>query len=185
MDSVDIRFTGIPAFSERLKELSGSMQRKVVRAGGMAGAKVFQKAAKANAPVLQKRDTRRVMARVPGALKKAIVAGRSKKQSKPGTEVTFIAVRTGGKNPNMSKSAFYWRFVEDGHLTRGKGQAIKGGKNRAGLERTRLKAAGAKFVPGRGYIARAFKDNQDAAIKAFNQRIEARIVKAQRDLNVR
>jgi HK97 gp10 family phage protein len=184
-DSVDIRVTGLPAFSERLKELSMSMQRKIVRAGGISAGKVFKKAAIANAPVLKARDTRKIRARVPGALKKAIVAVRSKRLSKPGMEVIAIAALTGGKNPNMSKSAFYWRFVEDGHLTRGKGQAIKGGKKRAGLERTRLKAGGAKFVPGVHYIARAFKENQDAAIKAFNERIEARIVKAQRDLNVR
>jgi HK97 gp10 family phage protein len=184
-DGVEVKITGLPAFSVRLKELSADMQRKVIRAGSMAAANIFRKAAVANAPSLKKPDTRKKNPRVPGTLKKAIFAGRSKKRSTPGKEMIVVGVRSGGKAAKTNRDAFYWRFVEDGHLVRHSGQKIKGGKKRAGLERTRLKAANATFVPAVKFMARAFKDNQDAAIAAFNKRLEARIQKAQRDLNVR
>lgn len=184
-DGVEIRITGLPAFSARLKELSNDMQRKVVRAGATASAQVFRKAAVALAPVLKKPDTRKVNPRVPGALKRAIYAARSRTKSKPSAEVIVVGVRAGSKETKSAKTAFYWRFVESGHLVRGKGQKIKGGTKRAGLERRRLKAAGAKFIPGVQFLARAFKEKQEEAVKAFNLRIEARLVKARKALNVR
>lgn len=184
-DGPEIRITGLPAFSSRLKELSADMQRKVVRAGATAAGTVFRKAASANAPTLKKPDTRKKNPRIPGALKRAVYATRSRKLSKAGTEVIVVGVRSGGKESKSAKTAFYWRFVEDGHLVRGRGQKIKGGTKRAGLERKRLKAAGARFIPGRKFLARAFKSEQQASVKAFNLRIEARLKKAQRDLNVR
>lgn len=184
-DGVEIRITGLPAFNQRLKELSADMQKKVVRAGATAAGQVFRKGAVALAPSLKNAFARKQNQRIPGALKRAINASRSRKFSKPGTEVIVVGVRSGGKKSNAAKSAFYWRFVEAGHLTRGPGQKIKGGTKRAGLERKRLKASGARFVPGVHFMADAFKGNQDAAIKAFNLRIEARIQKAQRSLNVR
>lgn len=184
-DAVSAKMTGIPAFSTRLKALSGDMQRKVVRAGAMAGGVIFRKAAVALAPTLKKPDTRKKNPRVAGALKKSIYAARSKSLSKPGVEVVVVAARTGSKSAKSGKSAFYWRFVEGGHIARGPGQKIKGGTRRAGLERARLKAGGARFIPGVGFLKRSFKDNQGAAIKAFNARIEARISKAQKELNVR
>lgn len=184
-DGVDIKWIGLPEFGGRLRALGGDMDRKVVRAGAMAGGGVFRKAAKANAPVLKKRDTRKVGARVPGQLAKAIFAARSRTRSKPGVEVITVAARTGGKGAKAGKGAFYWRFVEGGHLARGPGQKIKGGTRRKALERSRLKAGGATFVPPVYFIKRAFDSNQGNAVKAFNSRIEARLKKAQRDLNVR
>lgn len=184
-DGVDLKFTGIPAFSSRLKALSSDMQRKVVRAGATASGVIFRKAAVALAPTLKKRDTRKKNPRVPGALKRAIYSARSRSLSKPGVEVVVVAARSGGKGAKSSKTAFYWRFVEGGHIARGPGQKIKGGTRSRALERQRLKAGGARFIPGVGFLKRSFKDNQGAAIKAFNARIEARISKAQKELNVR
>jgi HK97 gp10 family phage protein len=184
-DGVDVKFLGLPEFSTRLRALSFDMQRKIVRAGATAAGVIFRNAAIANAPTLKQRDTRKVNPRVAGTLKKSIYAARSKVKSKPGIEVIVIAARSGGKAAKSGKSAFYWRFVEAGHLARGRGQKVKGGTRRAGLERARLKASGAKFVPPVEFLKRAFKDNQDAAVKAFNSRIAARITKAQRELNER
>lgn len=183
-DRIEVRLVGIPEFSARLQAL-GREQRLIVRAGAQAAGNVFKKAAQANAPVLKKPDTRKVNPRVAGALKRSIFAGRSRFLSKPGVEVVVVSARSGSKAAKSGKAAFYWRFVEGGHLARGRGAKIKGGTRRAGLERARLKASGAKFVPGVDYLKRAFNSNQDAAIRAFNERIEARIKRANKELNGR
>lgn len=184
-DDINIRITGLPEFSRRLRALSLDMQRKVTRAGAMAAGNIFRKAAVANAPMRQEPYGNTKAPRVPGTLKKAIYAARSRVRSKPGKELIVVGVRSGKQASARGKGAFYWRFVENGHLVRGPGQKIKGGTNRATLERNRLKAGGAKFVPPVFFMKRAFADNQDAAITAFNERIEKRIQKANKELNER
>lgn len=183
-NGIDAKLVGLPVFSARLRAL-GRDQKKIVRAGALAAGTVFKKAAQANAPVLKKPDTRKRNPRVPGTLRKSIYAGRSRSRSKPGVEVVVVAARAGGKAAKSGKAAFYWRFVEEGHLARGPGKKIRGGTRRAQLERSRAKASGAKFVPGVEYLKRAFNSKQDAAIRAFNTRIEARIKRANRELNGR
>jgi HK97 gp10 family phage protein len=177
-DGVNAKLVGLPEFSSRLRAL-GADAVKVVRSAALAVGTMYKKAAAANAPVLKKRDTRKKNPRVAGALRKAIYSARSRRKSKPGLEVVTVSVRSkGAKN-----SAYYWRWVEAGHLARGPGQKIKGGNRLRALTRDRLKASGAKFVPGVHYLERAFKSNQGNAITVFNGRIEKRIAKANRDLN--
>lgn len=183
-DSVTAKMVGLPEFSARLRALGQDMERKIVRAGALAAGVVFRNQARELAPTL-KLNTRR-KDRVPGALKKSIYATRSKSKSRPGLETIVVAGRTGKKGAKkQSASAFYWRFVEDGHLARGPGGKLKGGNRSRELQRSRLKASGAKFVPPVAYLRRAFQTKQDQAISAFNKRIEARIAKAQKALNER
>jgi HK97 gp10 family phage protein len=181
-DGVALKVTGLPEFKSRLKALGADMEKKIIRSANAAAATVFKKAAIANAPVLKKPDTRKKKPRIAGVLKKSIYAVRSKGKSQPGKEVYVIAAK-GGKEAKAGRDAFYWRWVEGGHLARGPGQKIKGGKKRATLERARLTAGGAKSVPGVFFLRRAFNDNQDRAVKAFNSRIETRIQKANVELN--
>lgn len=181
-DSVTAKMVGLPEFSARLRALGSDMQRKIVRAGALAAGIVFRNAAREFAPVLRKARKDRVS----GALKKSIYATRSKNKSRPGMEAIVVAGRTGNKGAKKpTASAFYWRFVEEGHLARGPGGKLKGGNRSRELQRSRLKAGGAKFVPPVAYLRRAFQTKQDQAIAAFNKRIEARIAKAQKELNER
>lgn len=180
-DGVAVKFSGLPEFKARLQALGYDMEKRIVRSGALASGTVFKKAAVANAPTLKKPAKNRTA----GALKKAIYAGRSRIKSKPGLEVVRVSVRAGGKLAKTTRDPFYWRWVEAGHLVRGPGQKIKGGQNRAALERSRLKASGAKFKEGVFFLREAFRGNQGAAIRAFNTRIEARIQKANRDLNTK
>jgi HK97 gp10 family phage protein len=182
-DGVSIKVTGLPEFKSRLQALGADMEKKIVRSGALAAGVIFKKAAIANAPVLKKPDTRKKYPRVAGTLKKAIYAVRSRSKSQPGKEVIVVAARSGGKGAKTSKNAFYWKWVEAGHLARGPGQKLKGGKNRVALERKRLTASGAKFVPGAFFLKRAFDSSGDAALKAFSSRIESRIEKANKELN--
>lgn len=181
-DGIKIELRGIPEFSARLRALSGDMQKRVVRSGAMAAAAIFRNEAKENAP--RSKLNRRLAGHEPGTLKKAIFAGRSKSRSKPGTETYTVGAR-GRNKGKTAKGAYYWRWIEAGHLARGAGQKLKGGDNRRALERRRLRAAGAKFVPPVAYLRRAFQTKGDQALRAFNKRIEARLIKAQKDLNER
>lgn len=179
-NGASVKVVGLPEFKVKLRELSANMERKVVRAGAMAAANVFKKAAVANAPVLKVPRKHRVA----GTLRRSIFAGRSKSRSKPGTELIVVGVRQGRKAAKSGRDAYYWRWVEDDHIPRGPGQKIKGGDRRRALERSRLLSRG-KVVPGTFFMKKAFEANQDRAIAAFNQRIAARIEKASKEINRR
>lgn len=181
-DGVVTKVVGLPEFTSRIRALKSDTQTKVIRSGGLAAANVFKRDAVANAPVLQP-NGRFNRARRPGALKAAIYASRSRTKSTPGKEVFVVSVRERGKK--SSSGAFYWRWVEAGHLARGPGRRIKGGFRSKALQRARYKARGDKFVPGRKFILRAFQGKQQAAIDAFNKRLDARISKAEKELNGR
>lgn len=182
-DFMTAKMTGLPEFSARLRGLGADMERKVVRAGALAAGVIFRNAARNNAPSLKLGSKRKD--RTPGALKKSIYATRSKSKSRPGLESIVVAARSGSKtNKKGVATAFYWRWVEDGHVARGPGGKLKGGNRSREVQRARLKQAG-KFVPGVGFFKRAFADRQDQAVTAFNKRVEARIAKAQKALNER
>lgn len=182
-EGITVNVVGIPQFAARLRALSDDMQKKVIRSAEMAAAVIFRNSARINAPTSATSKNRGAS---PGLLKKSIYAGRSKTRSKPGLETYTVGARKGKKTTRKNVvGAFYWRWVEGGHLVRGAGKRLKGGDRTRALQRERLKAAGAKFIPPVYFIRRAFQSNQSAALAAFNKRIEARIKKAQKDFNVR
>jgi hypothetical protein len=80
----------------------------------------------------------------------------------------YQKVRRGKQYANLD--AFYWPWVEGGHVARGPGQRIRGGMRRRALERKRLRAAG-KWVEGRWFLRRAFQTQQTAALQAFEKRL--------------
>lgn len=180
-DGVAVNVIGLPVFKERLRALGLDMERRVVRSGALAAGGVFRKAARPNAPVLKKP----ARGRIAGALRAGIYAGRSRSKSRAGLEVVVVGVRSGGNKAKNASDPYYWRWVEGGHLVRGPGQKIKGGKRRAALERSRLQASGAKSVPGVFFLRDAFRNNQQAAVRAFSSRIESRIQKANQELNTK
>lgn len=158
---INIKYN-IKPFSAELKALGSDLQRKVVRAGVAAAAQVFKKRAKAGAPMLT------------GRLKRAIFAARSRYRA-PGMEHYYVAVSS-GKGQDKSTDAFYWRWVEKGHLATGT-RKLKGGTRRRALQRSRW--AG-KVVPAQPFMAPAFSGGQREALAAFEKRMTDRILKANR-----
>lgn len=182
-DDLEIRIVGLPEFKERLRFLGYDMERRVIRSAGMAAANVFKRAAQANAPVGKVHSK----TRTPGRMKKNVFAGRSKNRSKPGTEIIVVGVRNGKRfqKGKENRDAYYWRWVEAGHVARGPGTRLKGGDRSRALQRKRIKESGGRVVQGVWFMRRAYDANQAKALKAFNARIEARIAKAQKELNNR
>ena len=166
--------TNLPDFKAQLRTLGLDFERRVFRAGTNAAAQVFKKLAIQHAPVLKepRKD------RVPGLLRRAIYVKRSRART-AGREHYFVGVRQGKsarRRRGGNLDAFYWRFLEDprGHLARGPGQRLRGGRRRVALERERLRAR-AKRVKPYPFLAPAFQQGQDAALRAFNDRVQKRI----------
>jgi hypothetical protein len=164
--------TNLPDFKRQMRELGQDFERKVFRAGTAAAAGVFKKQGISEAPVLKRPKKGAVY----GLLRRAIYVKRARAPS--GTERYFVGVRQGKRargRKGGSLDAYYWRWVHEGHLARGPGSKIKGGRRRSALERRRLGASGAKRVPGNPFLARAFAQGKDAALKAFTDRVTKRI----------
>lgn len=171
-DGVTVR-TNLQNFKQQLSAFSRDFERKAIRAGVSAAAQVFKKLVVAKAPVLKKPRK----GSIAGLLRRAIYVKRSR-DSTGGREHYFVGVRQGKKAQRRkggSLDAFYWRFLEQGHLARGRGQALRGGNRLKAINRARARASGAKFVPAYPFLAPAFREGHDRALKAFTDRIQKRI----------
>lgn len=165
-DGVTVK-TNLPDFKKQMQDFGYDMERKIFRAGVSAAAVVFRKIATPLAPVRT------------GTLRRAIYIKRAR-DSRNGLEHYVVGVRQGQKAQQRkggSLDAFYWRFVEQGHLVRRRGQKIRGGRRSAALQRSRLAASGARRVEARPFLEPAFQRGKDQALRAFTDRVEARIAK--------
>lgn len=169
--SVVVR-SNLPEFKAWLQTIKADMRGRAVKAAVGATARVFAAEARRTAPV-----DRRPKAMHRGRLKKAIYGVASKYRQGQDTVYGVVAARSGRKYQKVRRGkqyanldAFYWPWVEGGHVARGPGQRIRGGMRRRALERKRLRAAG-KWVEGRWFLRRAFQTQQTAALQAFEKRL--------------
>lgn len=172
----------LPDFNAKLKALGYDLERRTVRAGVTAALQIFKRAVIAAAPV--GRPSRHVSKRRPhisGTLKRSIYIKRSSRSSKPGLEYGILRPHAGQKAAQALQDAYYWRWVEAGHLIRHAGAGLRGGNRSKALQRKRLRAAGAPSVAGVWFIRDSYTAAEAPAIAAFSGRIEARIKKANRD----
>lgn len=155
----------IPDFRRQLAEVERRMRTRTVRGALRAAANVFAKSARQKAPALKK-FTRR---RIPGALRRAIYAGRGR--SGRDRVRFFVYVRSGkGYAKKGRGDPFYWRFLESGWLPRGPGQKLKGGQRLRSLRRKRAIQAGAqeRRFP---FFKPAFDESGGRALAVFNERM--------------
>lgn len=169
--------TNLPDFKLQLARFSADFQRKTVKSALSAAATVYKKLAVAKAPVLNAlKYSRKKNPRIPGLLRKAIYATRSRSKSGAGVEAFVVSFRKGVKAAKTGRDAFYGRFLELGWIPRGPGQKLKGGDRSRALQRSRNTAGGAKKYRY-AFLEPAFKQGGAAAIRAFTIRIEKRIAK--------
>jgi HK97 gp10 family phage protein len=157
--------TNLPQFKAQLKAFGQDFERRTMRSATAAAATVFRKLVVANAPVRT------------GLLKRAVYIKRSRDRTS-GREHYFVGVRQGRKAQRRkggSLDAFYWRFVEQGHLARGPRSRLQGGKRRRALQRERLNASGAKRVGARPFLRPSFEQGREAAVQAFYGRVQKRL----------
>lgn len=165
-DAITVKIN-LAQFRRELNELGLKVERRVTTNAVRAAARVFRDSAKAGAPRLRKPDPRRV----PGALAAAVAIFRTR--GAPRDTVTYtVGVRASKAAKGRGANPFYWRFLESGWTPRGAGQALKGGRNRKSLERSRLRAGGGRFVQY-PFLEPAFKRSGSAALAAFERRVDA------------
>ena len=162
---VKIFLTGDKKLDKRFKKLEKRVKVNAIRRAMRKGNKLFRLAGRSNAPVHT------------GRLKKAIKSKVSKKFDVI-TGTTFVE---SGKETTYD--AFYAVMVEFGTKTRYKTRPIYHPKKHPGWIRTDKsgktvpKFSVGKYQPASRFMTRAFLDNKDAAILAFQREIKKTVMK--------
>ena len=169
-DGITIR-TNLPDVSRKLRELGTTLSKRLVRASTAAAAQTLAKQVRIAITATTVRRS--------GVLARSVFIARRRRQAQ-GTETYRIGIRA-GRTARRSKSrsgaittldAYYWYWVDQGHLKRGPGRRISGGKRMRALTRARLRQGGAGFVEGRHFMKRGFQAGQGPAVDAFYRRFE-------------
>lgn len=140
------RIEGLDHLKAQLQALPKAMRVRVLRNSLAAGARIVQREAKRNAPVLA--QALKSPYRKPGTVQKAISVRTSKAARRAGDVGVFVNVKPakpghrGAKSPN---DPFYWRWAEFGWTpaTKGVTKAQRRRDNKAGVAK---KIAGRKFL---------------------------------------
>lgn len=155
-----VKLDGLADAKAAIESLTKEMRRKVVRAALKAAGKPIIRAAKANAPVKT------------GLVRKSIGSFASKfKRGQNGEIGIYIKPRTSArarKSKDKSQDPFYYRFQEMGYHATGRKRVGGGRRNRP----ARLAASGARMIPGKAFLGRAFESQRGAALAAFTAEIK-------------
>lgn len=159
----------LPDFRRQLREVEKRFRRRAVSQGVRDAAKVFRDAARQSAPVLRRRDPRRL----PGVLRNAITIARSKRAPR-GAVAYSVIVRAGKGRRGTARDPFYWRFLEAGWIPRGPGRRVRSSARQRNAERD-----GGRGRVSYPFLAPAFRSRQGAAVSAFNRGVERRLAEVQ------
>ena len=183
-----VQLQGFAELAAGLRELPNKVARTILSKAVSAGALVVQQEMVKNAEAI--RDT--------GTLARSIYRKYIREQSGPEKKVFFVAPRQGKKFQKMgkkqiSKDAYYARWLEFGHFTRPPGthlnkqgltRANKIGRksNRGGVDNAALadqvQSGTVKWVPAQPFMRPAFDVKREASIDAMRQVLAAGITQA-------
>jgi len=169
-----IRLTGVDDLRRALLELNSSMRRKVLRSALRAAGRVIQAEARSRAPVLQVPTPQRL----PGTVKRSIVVKSSRLARRRGDLGVFVTVKASKARVKKDgrQDPFYFRFLEEGWIPRGRGKALRGAnwKKRA----ARAQDAGRKIQ--RPFLGPALQAKSSSAVQAFEREVIPAIAKFNR-----
>lgn len=174
MSETTIKVTGLQELNRALVKLSDDVQTKYLRGAVAAGARIVRDAAVRNVPVRS------------GKLRRAIYSKWIREASGPDRQLFLVSVRRGKQFQSKTRQtkrgktvttkdndAYYWTWVEFGHVAAGP-QKLKGGTARRERARQELRTAG-RFVPPRPFLRPALEANTGAAIEAIREELAKRI----------
>lgn len=185
-DSIQVKLEGVDEFIDVLRALPAVLRRRVLAGALRDGARVIQRLAKANAPVLKGA----ARYRKPGTLRDAISVRTSKEARKRGDVGVFVGVRplrgrartakfgaAGTKNPN---DPYYWWWQEFGWTPRGAWDGWFASSKRPALGRSRafrrqVARVGFQKVPGKRFLSMAAQVGGQQAVNTAMRRIVPQI----------
>ena len=163
-----VRIEGLDDAKRAIEALTKDMRLKVVRGALREAARPIVRQARANVPVLT------------GLIRKRIGTFTSKIMRRQLGEVgVFIKPRISNKARRLklnNQDPYYYRWVEAGYHAVGTRRVRGGRETRA----RNLKASGARFIPGKVFMGRAFATKQGEALSVFKDAIKKRIDQANR-----
>ncbi len=163
--------TNLPDFKRQM-EAAGREFVKIARTATLAAARDIAKAVKAAAP------------KHSGTLKAAVKVVRARQNVPRGSVQYIVGIRQGRGAQNVTRKrkgqkvavnldAFYWRFLEQGWIPRGRAGALKGGKRSKALQRKRSATRRVQHP----FIGPAFQSVQSRALGAFYAKLEEGVAK--------
>lgn len=176
MSTFTIR-TNLPDFHRQILELRADLQGKSLRGAASAAANVLAKS-------VRDQIGAKGLVRT-GVMQRSVYVSRTRRPTGPGVARYFVSIRQGKKAKTVKRGkmkgavldAYYWRWVEAGHLVRGPGQAIKGGDRYKNLQRQRLRTSGASKVDGKWFVRDGFNAAKGRAVDVFYERMAKALIK--------
>jgi HK97 gp10 family phage protein len=163
-----VAIEGLDDAKRAIEALTKDMRIKVVRGALREAARPIVRQARINAPVLT------------GLIRKRIGTFTSKIRRRQLGEVgVFIKPRISNQARRLklnNQDPYYYRWVEAGYHAVGS-RRIKGGRE---TRARNLKASGARFIPGKIFMGRAFDSKKGEALSIFQSAIKKRIDLANR-----
>lgn len=167
---------GAADLAAALRALPQQIQGRELRAAVAAGAKVIRQEVVQRAPVWTGPVAKGHPP--PGTLRRSIYQMWLRDASSATREVFMVSVRSGkgaavrkGKNAGQTLDAYYWRWVEFGHYTRGR----KGGKDRKGIASGSSLVSGSYYVLPRPFLRPGFEAKKQEAVQRVIDRLRDRL----------
>lgn len=150
-----VQVLGLKELEKKMIELGPKIGRKALKGALVAGGKIIKKEAQLLSPDRT------------GRLDKAMYIKTMSKPN-PFKENVIFGVRHGRKMSKRNLDAFYWTFLEFGHLVRGKKYRTRG-------ERLSAASDGTKRIEGIHFVENAFKRKQLAALNKITETLSQKI----------
>lgn len=113
----DSKIEGIENFTAKLRSITPTLRKRVIRNSLAAGARLVRDEAQRLAPVLRQSASKPAPYRQPGTVRKAIRVRTSKADRRNGDIGVFVNVKpakAGQRGAKSKTDPYYWRFLEFG-----------------------------------------------------------------------
>lgn len=156
----DVKFTGLSELRALFENLPNQLAEAGLRKAAFSGAELIANQAKDN------------VRSVTGTLYRAIIVKRLEEKSGRMIQTYKVCVRKGKFG---GPDGYYGQWVEYGHLIRGKGNAIRGGKASKQNQRVVLAQQGAASVPAHPFMRPAYEQKGSEAVELIKSTLAERI----------
>lgn len=175
MADTRIKIVGLEEYAARLQSLPPAISGKLLGRVSAAGSSYLRSLLRKKAPVASKPHNRRKGQTVaPGTLQRAVYSLRVREQSNRDQQVYIVSVRKGRREQAKNRDAFYWTWVEFGHVPVRRGSGKNPGRGLA-IRRRDAKSAVSAGTSGkvgqREFMGPTMRDGGQTALKRMESRL--------------